>query len=57
MRVRPIPTEHAPDDARRQLVERVVEHLGRSNLEIDEESKALRQRPPRKPTVRRSTPF
>jgi hypothetical protein len=31
------------------LSERVVEHLERSNFEIDEESRALRQRPPGKP--------
>jgi hypothetical protein len=47
--VRPILREHAPDDGRRQLEQRVVEHLERSNFEIDEGSKALRQRPPGKP--------
>jgi hypothetical protein len=41
--------EQAPDEARRQLAEQVVEHLERSNFEIDEASKALRQRPPGKP--------
>jgi hypothetical protein len=32
--------EHAPDEARRQLVEPVVEHPERSNLEIEEEQVA-----------------
>jgi hypothetical protein len=47
--LRRILREHAPDEARRQLAERVVQHLERSNFEIDEESQALRQRPPDKP--------
>jgi hypothetical protein len=37
------------DGARRKLAERVEEHLEHSNFEIDEASKALRQRPPNKP--------
>jgi hypothetical protein len=43
--LRRILREHAPDEVRRQLAERVVEHLERSNFEIDEASKALWQRP------------
>jgi hypothetical protein len=41
--------EHAPDDAREQLAERVVQHLELSNFEIDEEGQALRRKPPRPP--------
>jgi hypothetical protein len=37
--LRRILREHAPDEARRQLAERVVEHLERSSFEIDEASK------------------
>jgi hypothetical protein len=44
--LRQILREHAPDDARRQLAERLVQHLERSNFEIDEKSKALRRHPP-----------
>jgi hypothetical protein len=51
LRVRPILTEHARYEARRRLAaEPVVEHRERSNFEIDEESKALWQRPPSKHT-------
>ena len=39
-------TEHAPDDARQQLAERVVEHLEQSGFEVDEDGQALRRRPP-----------
>ncbi|MDF2780518.1 MAG: hypothetical protein K0S96_322 [Geminicoccaceae bacterium] len=38
--------EHAPDDARQELAERVVEHLERSGFELDERARTLRQRPP-----------
>ena len=41
--------EHALDDAREQLAERVVQHLELSNFEIDEEDQALRRKPPRPP--------
>jgi hypothetical protein len=33
--------EHAPDDARHELAERVVTHLEQSGLELDEEGRAL----------------
>jgi hypothetical protein len=39
-------TEHAPDDARRQLAARVVEHLERSGFVIDEDAQVMRKRPP-----------
>ena len=38
--------EHAPDDAQRELAERVVKHLEQSGFELDEERQALRKRPP-----------
>jgi hypothetical protein len=38
--------EHAPDDARRELAERVIKHLEGSGFEVDEQARALRQRPP-----------
>ena len=38
--------EHAPDDARRELAERVVEQLEGSGFELDEHGRVLRQRPP-----------
>jgi hypothetical protein len=41
--------EHAPDDARQELGERVVKHLEGSGFELDEEGKALRQRRPAAP--------
>ena len=41
--------EHAPDDARQQLAERVVRHLEQSNFEIDEDRQTLRRKPPRPP--------
>jgi hypothetical protein len=41
--------EHAPDDARHELGERVVRHLEGSGFELDDEGKALRQRPPAAP--------
>jgi hypothetical protein len=37
--------EHAPDDARRELAERVVKGLEGSGFEVDEQARALRQRP------------
>jgi hypothetical protein len=39
-------TEHASDDARQMLAERVVQHLEQSGFEIDEERQVLRKRPP-----------
>jgi hypothetical protein len=47
--LRRILCEHTSDEARRELAERVVAHLERSNFELDEEASALRQRPPVKP--------
>jgi hypothetical protein len=41
--------EHAPDDARNELRKRVVKHLEGSRFELDEDGKALRQRPPAAP--------
>jgi len=41
--------EHAPDDARHELAERVVKHLEGAGFELDEQGRALRQRPPRAP--------
>ena len=41
--------EHAPDDARQQLAERVVAHLEQSGFEIDEDGQALRRKPPAPP--------
>ena len=38
--------EHAPDDARQELAERIVRHLEQSGFELDEEAGALRKRPP-----------
>jgi hypothetical protein len=38
--------EHAADDARQQLAERVVEHLEQSGFEIDEVEQVMRKRPP-----------
>ena len=37
--------EHAPDDARQMLAERVVEHLEQSGFEVDEDGQALRRKP------------
>jgi hypothetical protein len=44
--LRRILKEHAPDDARRQLADRVVEHLELPGFEIDKESQVLRRHPP-----------
>jgi hypothetical protein len=41
--------EHAPDDARRELAQRVVSHLEQSGFDVDEEGQALRKRPPAPP--------
>jgi hypothetical protein len=38
--------EHAPDDARRVIAERVVEHLEKSGFVIDEAEQVMRKRPP-----------
>jgi hypothetical protein len=45
--LRRILTEHAPDDARQVLADRVVEYLERSGFEIDEAGEALRKKPRR----------
>jgi hypothetical protein len=37
--------EHAPDDARQVLADRVVEHLELSGFEIDEAEQLMRKRP------------
>ena len=37
--------EHAPDDARRQLAERVLEFLEAAGVEVDEAGEALRRKP------------
>jgi hypothetical protein len=37
--------EHTPDDARRQLARRVVEHLELSGFEIDESAQTMTKRP------------
>jgi hypothetical protein len=47
--LRRIVKEHAPDDARQQLAERVVKHLEEAGFEIDEAEKTLRQLPPTPP--------
>ena len=41
--------EHAPDDARHELAERVVKHLEQSGFELDEEGQALRRKSPTPP--------
>jgi len=38
--------EHAPDDARQEVAERVVKHLEQSEYELGEDGQALRKRPP-----------
>ena len=43
--LRRIVKEHAPDDARQMLAERVVEHLEQSGFEVDEDGQALRRKP------------
>ena len=43
--LRRILKEHAPDDARRQFAERVLEHLEASGFEVDEAGEALRRKP------------
>jgi hypothetical protein len=45
--------EHAPDDARRELAQRVVAHLEQSGFDVDEEGQALRKRPPAPPHTTR----
>jgi hypothetical protein len=44
--LRRILREHAPDDARQMLAERVLEHLERSGFEVDEAEQIMRKRPP-----------
>ena len=43
--LRRILKEHAPDDARQMLAQRVVEHLEQAGFEIDEAGEALRRKP------------
>jgi hypothetical protein len=38
--------EHAPDDARQMLAERVVEQLEQSGFEINEADQVMKKRPP-----------
>ena len=47
--LRRILAEHAPDDAKQQLAERVVKHLETAGFELDEDGQALRKRPPLPP--------
>ena len=51
--LRRIVREHAPDDARQQLAERVMKHLETSGFEIDEAGEARRRMPQ---TPRHRTP-
>jgi hypothetical protein len=44
--LRRILQEHAPDDTRQQLAERVLEHLEASGFEVDEAGETLRRKPP-----------
>jgi hypothetical protein len=44
--LRRILREHAPDDARQMIVQRVVEHLEQSGFQVDEERQVLKKRPP-----------
>ena len=44
--LRRIVTEHAPDDAKEQLAQRVVTHPELSGFELDEDGQVLRKRPP-----------
>jgi hypothetical protein len=44
--LRQILKEHAPDDARQQLADRVVQHLEASGFEVDEAGEVLRRKPP-----------
>lgn len=44
-----VPAAHplrTPDDARRQLADRVLQHLEQSGFEIDEAAQVMRKRPP-----------
>jgi hypothetical protein len=36
--------EHAPDDARQEVAERIVKHLEQSGYELDEDGQALKKR-------------
>lgn len=47
--LRRIVKEHAPDDARQKLAERVVRHLETAGFELDEGGQTLRRRPPKPP--------
>jgi hypothetical protein len=38
--------EHAPDDARQMLADRVIKHLELAGFEIDEAEQVMRKRPP-----------
>ncbi len=47
--LRRILKEHAADEARNRLADRVIEHLERSGYEVDDEGRVLREKPPAKP--------
>jgi hypothetical protein len=47
--LRKILKEHVTDDARHELAERVVRNLEQSGFELDEDSQALKKRPPTRP--------
>jgi hypothetical protein len=47
--------EHMSDDAREMLAKRVLQHLQLWGFEIDEDARALRRKPPRSRTGRRSS--
>jgi hypothetical protein len=44
--LRRLVTEHAPDDARQMLAERMIEHLEASGFEIDEAAEVVRRKAP-----------
>jgi hypothetical protein len=55
--LRRILTEHAPDDARQMLAQRVVQHMELSGFEIDESEQVLRKRPPARTMARALRPL
>jgi hypothetical protein len=44
--MREILRQHATDQPRQELAERVVKHLEQSGFELDEQQQVLRRRPP-----------
>jgi hypothetical protein len=54
--LRRLSKEHAPDDARQMLAERVAEHLEQSGFQVDDDGQALRRvrRSPRTGRLRSS---